>query len=46
MRNPHAANSPNTLGDSTADTGTFTLSLAQFLRNFSAVDQGRVTRRT
>ena len=46
MRNPHAANSPNTLGDSTADTGTFTLSLAQFLRNFSAVDQGRVTRRS
>ena len=46
MRNPHAANSPNTLGEATTDTGTFTLSLAQFLRNFSALDQGRVTRRS
>jgi len=45
LRNPHRANAPNPTADEAreqADTGEFTLTLAEFLRNFTEVDYGWV----
>jgi len=46
LRNPHHGNAPNPTGapetSEGPDAGQFTLSLAQYLRNFSMLDYGRV----
>jgi hypothetical protein len=46
LRNPHKTNVPDLFGTGAANqTGEFTMTLVQFLRNFSHIDQG-VARRT
>jgi hypothetical protein len=45
LRNPHGKNSPNLYNEArNNDDGEFSMSLIQFLRNFSEVEYGRVRR--